>query len=218
MTLTPPRIALLGSGVLMCAYLALRPYADTTIDLHAAHGFASNRWVAAHVCGATALVLYAWFTCSVLRPAASRLARLAAITAVIGVALALPYYGAETFGLHEVGLRVLAGDHGALALVNDIRNQPVAIATFGIGLVLVIVSGVLTALGTARAFAPTWVGIALGVLVALFPLQFFTPPAARVAFGVVYGVTAVVAALRLGDAGSARGAEGSSHEVVHQLG
>lgn len=191
----PTRLALIGSGVLMAAYLTLRPYADTHIDLHAADGFASNRWVAAHVCGATALALYAWFTTRVVTTnAASRFARVAA---VVGVALALPYYGAETFGLHEVGRRVMAGDHGALALVDDIRNQPVAITTFGIGLLLLIASGILTAVGNARTFAPTWVGVAFGVLVAAFPLQFFVPPAARVAFGLVYGVVACLAAWSL---------------------
>ena len=67
----------------------------------------------------------------------------------------------------------------------DIRNQPAAITTFGLGLVLLAVSGVAVALTWARR-TNTWLAWPLGIAIALVLPQFYLPPVGRMAFGVAY--------------------------------
>ena len=75
--------------------------------------------------------------------------------------LVLPYYGAETFGLHAIGRAGLT-DPSVMPLVDEVRDHPAAITTFGIGLLLLAVSGVAVAIawqGAVRAgrwAAPSW--------------------------------------------------------------
>ena len=103
----------------------------------------------------------------------------------------LPYYGAETFGLHALGRAALAGDQGVLQLVDDIRDQPVALTMFGLGLILLAVCGLLVALAWHRRTGSlaAW---PLGVLMALLLPQFYLPPTGRMAYGVLYAVAALL--------------------------
>jgi hypothetical protein len=67
-----------------------------------------------------------------------------------------------------------------------VRYQPVAIASFGIGLVLLAVAGVLTAVAIRRSgVLPAAAGVVFAAGLVLFLPQFFLPAAARIAHGVV---------------------------------
>lgn len=199
----------IGTGVLMAAYLLARPYGDTGSEADAARAFASTSWVVAHVCGALALASFGRLALRLSALVDSLPARIARTTGLAGTVLALPYYGAETFGLHAVGRRVAAGDTAAFALVDEIRNQPVAVTMFSLGLLLLAVSGVATALAWSRSrpAGPRWAAWAawpLGVGIALVLPQFYLPPVGRMAFGVLYLAAAlvlVVPALRAGRTG-----------------
>lgn len=206
-----------GTGALMAAYLLLRPYGDASGDpTEAARAFASPAWVVAHACGALAIASFGRLALRVSDLVPGPLAAAGRWAGLAGTVLVLPYYGAETFGLHAIGARVLAGDEGAFALVEMVRNQPVALTSFGIGLVLLAASGLLTAGAWQRVHAGTRASALwpLGIGIAALLPQFSLPPAGRVAFGLAYGLAAawfMVEAVRgdaRGDRASAAAAEG----------
>lgn len=195
-------LPLLSSGALMATYLLLRPYGDSSPDPEiAAQAFASPRWVAAHLAGAASLVAFGGLTRRLAAPSGgtgtrpSRLASAASLTGVAGAVLALPYYGAETFALQVLGRAHLADpSSGALALVEQVRNQPAALASFGVGLVSLTASGVLTALAWQQQSTPRsarWAALPLGALMALFIPQFYVPAAGRMTYGVLYLLAAL---------------------------
>ncbi|MGO0577646.1 hypothetical protein [Ornithinimicrobium panacihumi] len=184
---------LVGTGVLMATYLLLRPYGDHAggSTAEAAQAFASTRWVVAHLFGALALASFARLALRLDDLGSTRLSRAARWTGLAGAALVLPYYGAETFGLHALGRAALAGDQGVLQLVDDIRDQPVALTMFGLGLVLLAACGLILALAWQRRTGSlaAW---PLGALMALFLPQFYLPPTGRMAYGVLYAVAALL--------------------------
>lgn len=189
-----------GTGVLMAAYLVLRPYGDAGTDAETAEAFAATAWVVSHLLGALALASAGRLALRLADLVDGVTARLARWSGLLGVVLVLPYYGAETFGLHAVGRQALT-DPSALALAEEIRSQPLALATFGAGLILLSVAGVAIALTATRALGTpagwTW---PLGLAIALFPAQFALPPAGRIAFSVAYLLVAALfaaATLRL---------------------
>lgn len=190
---------LVGSGILMAAYLGLRPYGDQSSDpATIAAAFADWRWVASHVCGLLALAQFGRLTQRLEdlsrgegRP--SRLARLARATGLGGALLVLPYYGAETFGLHALGQARLA-DPGfpLVALSEAVRNQPVALTLFGAGLTSLAVSAVLTGLAWRQFARPSWAPWPLAALMVGFLPQFYLPAAGRIGYGIAYLVSALV--------------------------
>lgn len=190
-----------STGLLMATYLLARPYGDAAgaETLAAAHAFASPWWIASHVFGLLALASYAWLAVRVSNLATGAIAAIARWSGLMGAVLALPYYGAETFGLHAVGARALAGDPAALELVDPIRNQPVAITMFGLGLLSLAASGITTALAWQRSGLgnPAWAAWPLGLGIALVLPQFFLPPAGRIAFGIAYAIAAAVLVMAL---------------------
>ncbi|KOV79700.1 hypothetical protein [Nocardia sp. NRRL S-836] len=161
------RIALAAAGVLFLLYPAVRPWEDESTVAGAAAAMGSGAWVAAH--------LFAMIGFILVPIALLEVHRTAAITFWVGAGLTLPYYGAEDFGLHE-----LAGQPNLLELVEAVRYNPVAMATFAAGLVAMGVGAVLVAV--RRGTVPAWL-FAAGF--ALFLPQFFTPPAVRIAHGVL---------------------------------
>lgn len=194
-----PSVLAVTTGALMAGYLLLRPYgdADGGETLAAAEAFSSPLWIASHLAGAAALVVLAalWtlLTASPLRWAGP-----------VGAALVLPYYGAETFALHEIGARALAGDPDALDLVAAVRDNPAAVALFAVGLIALAVAGIVAALSWRRLRRPGRAAHAylpLAVIAALFLPQFFLPPAGRMAYGLAFAAAAVYAAITAGSAG-----------------
>lgn len=196
---------LIGSATLMAAYLIARPYGDATGEPAViAAAFADWRWVAAHVCGLLALAQFARMTQRLedaSRDADSRggnptpLARFARTTGLIGAMLVLPYYGAETFGLHALGRARLADSSFPLIELTDaIRNQPAALTLFGVGLLSLAASAILVALAWRQLGTPRWAAWPLAILMAGFLPQFFLPPTGRVAYGVAYAAGALILA------------------------
>lgn len=175
----------IATGVLMAGYLLLRPYGDVEQGAAMAEAFASPAWVAAHILGALALASFARLALRVADLGDSTTARIGRFTGLAGAVLVLPYYGAETFGVHAVGSRALA-DPGTLELVDPIRNQPAALTMFGLGLVLLAVAAVCVGRVLGR---PAW---PLAATMALVLPQYFLPPFARMAFGVATLIAAVI--------------------------
>ena len=184
------------TGILMAVYLLARPYGDVaSTAAERAAAFASPWWVVAHIAGALALVGFGRLTLRLADLERDRfVTRLARWAGLAGVVLVLPYFGAETFALHVIGRHAATGDTALLALVAEIRNQPVAITMFGLGLLLLAVAGIAFALAWTRRTGSraAW---PLGVLVALVLPQFYLPPVGRMAFGVAYLLTAVLLAV-----------------------
>ncbi len=184
------------TGILMAAYLLVRPYGDMTSSAaEQAAAFASPWWVVAHVAGALALVGFGRLALRLADLERDRfVTRLARWAGLAGVVLVLPYFGAETFALHVIGRHAAAGDTSLLALVDEIRNQPVAITMFGLGLLLLAVAGIAFALAWTR-HAGSRAAWPLGVLMALVLPQFYLPPVGRMTFGVAYLLAAVLLAV-----------------------
>lgn len=186
---------LVGTGVLMAVYLLVRPYGDAAgaTTASAAAAFASTAWIVAHVCGALAIASFGRLALRLADLDGGLVARAARTLSLAGAVLALPYYGAEAFGLHAIGRAAVAGDSGVLELVGAVRDQPVALTMFGLGLLALSAGGVLVAVAWARRGGRlAWAAWPLGVAVALFPAQFYLPPAGRMAYGVGYAVAAAV--------------------------
>ena len=194
---------LVGSGTGMAAYLLLRPYGDHSTDpLQQATALASWRWIASHLFGMAAIAQFARVGLRLQEAVPhdeSRvtrgLARAVRTTGLVGAVASLPYYGMETFGLHILGRWHLANAQADFPmLVEQMRNHPAALATFGIGLVSLAASGVLMALVWQRTARPRWAAWPLGALMAGFLPQFYLPDAGRMGYGVVYCTAALLLA------------------------
>ncbi len=75
-----------------------------------------------------------------------------------------------------------------LDLVDQVRYQPLAISMFGVGLIMLAISGIAIArMWSHRPGAsPRWAAWPLGVLLAMFLPQFFLPDLGRILFGIAY--------------------------------
>jgi hypothetical protein len=99
-------ISLALSGIFFVLYPAIRPFSDEA-SLQGAEAFGSFSWVLAH---SLAMVTFVLLVLGLLglyvrrqETAAERRAIQALVLSWIGIGLTLPYYGAETFGLHAIG-------------------------------------------------------------------------------------------------------------------
>lgn len=193
-----------SAGILMATYLLLRPYgdADSATSPEAAAAYASQWWVVAHLAGALALVQVGRLGLRIDDLLGTTTTFAARWTGLAGAVLVLPIYGAETFGLHAVGRAGLA-DATAMTLVGGVRGQdhPAGMTLFALGLLLLSVSGLSTAIawqGAARSgrwAAPAWAAWPFAAGAALVLPQFFLPPAGRMAFGVVFAAASVLLAV-----------------------
>lgn len=197
-----------ASGALMALYLLMRPYGDTSAAASTqAAAFASGWWVAAHLTGALALVQLARVGLRIDDLLSSTRTRVARWGGLAGALLVLPYFGAETFGVHAIG-RAGLSDPAVLSLVDEVRNHRAALTTFGLGLLLLAVSGVATALAWQQAVhsglwsAPGWAAWPLGIAATLVLPQFYLPPTGRMAFGLAFAGAAAILAVAAQRAGS----------------
>lgn len=178
------------AGVLFVVYPVLRPYSPEA-GFAGARAFGSDRWVLAHLCGMVAFGCLAAATCSLT---AQRLPR---VSALLGVGLILPYYGAEAFGLHALGRAALDRSEASLTGVSDtVRNNPVALTMFGAGWIVLAIAGVALArllwMRDARTGA-----VLVGAGMVLYLPQFFGPSWLRIVHGVLLGVGLVIVAVQL---------------------
>jgi hypothetical protein len=191
-------LSLALSGLSFVLYPEIRPFSDES-SLVGAHSFASFSWVLAHSLAMVAFVLLALGLLGLylhLREmAVERRAIQALVLSWIGVGLTLPYYGAETFGLHAIGQEAVREKNPAiLSLVNSIRLQE-GLVFFVPGLVLLAVGTILFAIVIWRSNShPTWSGIPLAVGFALYLPQFFEPQSIRVAHGLLIMIACLLIA------------------------
>jgi hypothetical protein len=182
------RAAALGlAGGAFVAYPILRGSAVET-GLSGAALYARPAWVLAHVLGMLGFVLLAvWLP--VIDERAGR-------WATWGAFAVLPYYGAEAFGLHALGVRVLQTGHADMIAAADMfRYQPVAIAVFALGWVAFGAVGVRLLLVARGSRAALWIGLVLsGIALLTYLPQFFLPPAGRIGHGLLLGIGLFVTA------------------------
>jgi hypothetical protein len=183
------------AGLLFLLYPAVRPWHDESTVDGAVASMGSSAWVAAHLFAMLGFVLVA-LALPVLRRAtgpAGSLSTTGAVIFGIGAGLTLPYYGAEDFGLHAMAVKFAQGQRfDLLAMVESVRYDPVAVTTFGAGLLLLGIGGVLVAVAVWRSgILPRTAGIAFGAGFALFLPQFFLPAPVRIAHGVLMMIGAV---------------------------
>jgi hypothetical protein len=208
------------AGMLFALYPAIRPYSDET-SLQGAAAFASDAWIVAHVSAMFGFVfvplgLLALYG-SLRDTPAEGLAFFALIVSWIGVGLALPYYGAEAFGLHVLGQAALRQQSAAMViLANDVRYGP-GIYLFGAGLLLLAIGAILTAAAVWKSSAlPRWSGIPFGAAFALYIPQFFGSQLVRIAHGLLVTVGCLCLALAIWHAPTLRAISSSvnSHRVL----
>ncbi|GAA4443746.1 hypothetical protein [Phytohabitans houttuyneae] len=179
--------ALAAAGVLFLLYPAVRPWHDEATVDGAVASMASGAWVASHAFAMLGFVLAALGLLALRDTVPGPLTTAAVVTTWIGAGLVLPYYGAEDFGLHSLARRYADGESfDLLATVDAVRNQPVAITMFGVGLLVLALGGVLAALAVRRSgVLPRSSGVLFGLGLVLFLPQFFTPAPIRIAHGVL---------------------------------
>lgn len=198
------------SGVAMAIYLLVRPYGDHSDDPAAvASALADPRWIVAHVFGVLAIAQFARLAWRVHDVAPSKVSSALRTTGLAGLVLVLPYYGTETFSLHDIGRRELASPSPAtLDLVAQVRDATFPLAMFATGLLTLSAAGVLFVLAWRAAGGLVRYVLPLGIAVTLFPAQFFAPDALRIAYGIAYAVCAGWLVLHLAAVASAQaGAE-----------
>jgi uncharacterized membrane protein len=118
-------ISLVVSGIFLVLYPTIRPFSDES-SLQGAEAFASFSWVLAHSQAMVAFVLLALGLLRLYILLQETTVECRAIQALvlscIGVGLSLPYYGAETFGLHAIGQEAIKEKNPALlSIVNSVH-------------------------------------------------------------------------------------------------
>ncbi|MEV0731626.1 hypothetical protein [Polymorphospora sp. NPDC050346] len=196
---TAPRVrlgalAFVAAGVLFVLYPATRPWDDESTAAGATAALGSTAWVFSHLFAMVGFVLVPIGLLALYGVVARTRAEAPALAAVVigwvGAGLTLPYYGAEDFGLHAVGRAAADGQPvDVLALAEAVRFGPVAVTTFGIGLVALGFAAVLAAVAIWRSgLVPRSSGLLFAAGFVLFLPQFFTAPAIRIGHGVLLGV------------------------------
>lgn len=214
MSSTSARTAAAGfviSGLALAAYPLLRPWGPET-GLEGARGFAAAAWPVSHLLGMVGFVTLALalrsLTSAVVPFWPRRAVRTTETLAWLATALLLPYYGAEAFGLRALGAYAAErGDLSALAVADVFRYEPLAMTTFALGLLLLLVVGVRLAVGFWRAGTLGRVGgILAGAGAVTYLPQFFGTPVVRMGHGVVLGIGLVLLGLVVARASAAGGA------------
>ena len=178
------------AGLMFLLYPVVRPWNDETTASGAHASMASGAWVAAHFFAmlgfiAVPLGLLVLRTMLAASPG-RRLASAALVTTWIGAGLTLPYYGAEDFGLHGAARSDVPD---LVGLADAVRYSPLALTTFGVGLIALAAGAILAAVAIRRSgVLPAGSGVLFAVGFALFLPQFYLPPAARIAHGVLLAV------------------------------
>jgi hypothetical protein len=179
-------------------YPAIRPFSDES-SLQGAAAFASSSWVLAHSLAIVAFILLALGLLGLyFRLKATRVephAMVALVLIWIGAGLTLPYYGAETFGLHAIGQEALRQNSPELiSLVNSVRWQE-GIVFIGSGLLFLAAGTILFAVAIWKSSSlPRWSGIPLAIGFALYLPQFGKPQEIRVTHGLLIMIAYILIA------------------------
>ena len=178
-------VSLAISGILFVLYPAIRPFSDES-SLQGARAFASFSWILAHSLAMLAFILltlgFFGLYLFLRKTTVEHRAFQALILNWIGVGLTLPYYGAETFGLHAISQEAISQNNPALlSMVNSVRWEQ-GIVFILIGLIFIAVSTIMFASAVwASGTMPGWSGIPLAIGFALYIPQYVAPKEIRVA-------------------------------------
>lgn len=189
-------VSLATSGIFFVLYPAIRPFSDES-SLSGAEAFASFSWVLAHSLAMVGFVLLMLGLLGLYirlqETTVERRAIQALVLSWIGIGLTLPYYGAETFGLHAIGQEAVKEQNPALlSIVNSVRLGE-GVVFFIAGLLFLVAGTILFAIAILRSSSlPTWIGIPLAAGFALFIPQFFEPQSIRVAHGLLITIGCVL--------------------------
>ena len=199
----PPRAAavvgLVVSGLGFAGYPIVRPYGPES-GVGFAADLASTAWLVAHVLGmvgftALALALRSLVATGTPWRWAGRPLREVETRMWVALALLLPYYGAEAYGLNAVGRQALHGDVAVLAVAGSFRYAPFEVTTFTVGLLLLMLVGGRLVHGTWAAGGATRAGgLLVGLGLVTYLPQFFATPQVRMAHGLVLGLGLLVLA------------------------
>ncbi|GAA3183118.1 hypothetical protein [Nonomuraea roseoviolacea] len=171
--------ALASAGLLFLLYPAVRPAGDD------AAAMAAPAWVTGHLAAMLGFVLLGLGLLGLRELLGDRLSLRAVAVTWVGAGLALPYYGAEDFGLHVIARRSLRdGAPALMELAGEFRFHPVPMTMFAAGLALLGVGTVMAAVAVRRSgVMAAWSAAPLALGFALFIPQFFGPYPLRVAHG-----------------------------------
>ncbi|NLS09475.1 hypothetical protein HGQ17_05525 [Nesterenkonia sp. MY13] len=214
------------SGLAFATFPILRPWGDKEVDDDGsanveamAEAFADPFWVISHVSG-----MLGWALLLAAVIATPAVALTAKLLLGLGVSALLPFYGAETFGLHVVAAAAQErGDLSLLDLEEAIRGEATALGLFGAGLIIAAVAITLVARDAWRSPRMRWAGFPLAVLIALYLPQFFAPDALRILHGLLLvGGCLLWAVQQAGGTKAGRhaangsGSQGEPHAVASQ--
>lgn len=178
--------ALAFAAVMFLLYPAIRPWHDENTVAGARESMASTAWVAAHFFGMLGFIAVPMGLLALHALIRTKLSLAALLTAWAGAGLTLPYYGAEDFGLHALA-RTNTPD--LLAVVDQVRYQPLAATIFAVGLLALGAGAVLAAIAVWRSgLLPRTAGVLFAIGFALFIPQFYLPSWARIAHGIVVAI------------------------------
>jgi hypothetical protein len=178
------------SGLCFLLYPAVRPFSSET-GKDGARAFGSSSWIVAHSLGIAAFALLALGAFGLYvrlqdTSVGERMVR-AVVLIWVGVALTLPYYGAEVFGLHAVGQRALAGNEPALVkpLTHSIRWEA-GIYFIVAGLLLLALGAIVMARAVWRSGRlQRWSALPLAAGLLLYIPQFSAPQSIRIVHGML---------------------------------
>ncbi|GAA4919509.1 hypothetical protein [Nesterenkonia rhizosphaerae] len=187
------------AGLAFAAFPLLRPWGDKeadgdgTVNTEAmAEAFADPLWVISHVSG-----MAGWALLAAAVIAAHTVHLSTKLLFTLGIAALLPFYGAETFGLHILGAAAQERDDLTLVtLEGSLRAEPTALALFGTGLLVAAVATILLARDTWASASIRWTGLPLAVLIALYLPQFFAPENLRITHGIMLGAACALWGIR----------------------
>src|SRR5919197_3213975 len=189
------------AGILFLLYPAIRPFSDE-VTLSGAAAFASPAWVFAHslaMAGFVLLVLGLFGLHVQMRGTlGTGLALPALLLSWVGAGLTLPYYGAETFGLHALGQEALRrGDPALLSVANAIRFEA-GLWFISVGLLALAAGTILFAVAIWRSGTLVrWSGMPLAAGFVLFLPQFFASQPLRIVHGALIAAAGFVLAATL---------------------
>ena len=186
-------VALGLAGVLFVLYPVTRPWHDESTQDGLSAALTSGAWVASHFFALLGFILVPLgllaLSCAVAHTRAAPFALAAVIVTWLGAGLVLPYYGAEDFGLNSVATFTADGPPIDLVALKDLRFGPLALTTFGLGLLLLPIGAVLAAVAAWRSGVlarPAGVLFSLGFV--LFLPQFLAPAPVRIGHGALLGI------------------------------
>ena len=111
------------------------------------------------------------------------------VLSLAGIGLALPFYGAETYGLQAIGEEALRQQSADVLRLAAAVRSGVGLALFLVGLLLLAVATLLTSIVVWKSGRlARWSGVPLAIGMLLYLPQFFWSQPFRVAHGLLVAI------------------------------